>query len=94
VEDVNGSMTNFININRWTQFFDLKDRKDIPKSYADHVTMQRCNCECDTFFKVTADEEQYHLSDFVFDHLDIKAKDNVFDKNAIENMKVDEVNVG
>jgi polygalacturonase len=94
VEDVKGSMTNFININRWTQFFDLKDRKDIPKSYADHVTMQRCNCECDTFFKVTADEEQYHLSDFVFDHLDIKAKDNVFDKNAIENMKVDEVNVG
>ena len=31
---------NFININPWTQFFDLKDRKDIPLSYADHVTMK------------------------------------------------------
>lgn len=27
LENIEGNITNFININPWTQFFDLKDRK-------------------------------------------------------------------
>ena len=84
VEDVEGKITNFININPWTQFFDLKGRADIPLSFADHVTMKNCCCECDTYFNVKKEETQYKLSEFLFENLTIKAKNNDFDCSAIE----------
>lgn len=84
VEDVEGKITNFININPWTQFFDLKGRADIPLSFADHVTMKNCRCECDTYFNVKKEETQYKLSEFLFENLTIKAKNNDFDCSAIE----------
>ena len=40
VEDIKGKIDSFININPWTQFYDLKDRKDIPLSYADNVVIK------------------------------------------------------
>ncbi len=93
VEDVEGNMGNFLNINPWTQFFDLKDRKDIPLSFADHIVMRNCRCECGTFFQVKKEESQYRLSDFTFESLKIKAKRNGFDPQAIENVTVKEVHV-
>ena len=93
VEDVEGRITNFININPWTQFFDLKDREDIPLSYAEHITMRNCKCECNTYFNVKKDESQYRLADFVFENLEIKAENDGFDSSAIENILVENVNI-
>lgn len=73
MEDIQGRITNFININPWTQFYDLQDRKDIPMSYADHVTMRNCNITCDTFYDVQSKPDQYALSDFIFENLQIHA---------------------
>lgn len=83
VEDVTGQITNFLNINPWTQFFDLKGRADIPLSYANHVTLRRCDCTCDTYFNVTPAPDQYELSDFSLSDLTIRAKDTHFDPAAI-----------
>ena len=83
VEDVEGKITNFININPWTQFFDLKGREDIPLSYADHITMRNCCCECDIFFCVKKEESQYKLSEFLFENLDIRAKEECLDRSAM-----------
>ena len=91
VEDVEGKITNFININPWTQFFDLKGREDIPLSYAEHITMRNCKCECTTYFNVKRDEAQYRLSDFKFENLEIKAENDGFDRNIIENIVVKNV---
>lgn len=93
VEDIKGKIDSFININPWTQFYDLKDRKDVPLSYADNVVMKNCECECNTFFDVKTDESQYILSDFTFENLKIKAKVNGFDENAIRNAKIENVNI-
>lgn len=93
VEGVEGNVNNFININPWTQFFDLKGRKDIPLSFAEHITMKDCKCECQTYFAVKADERQYHLSDFVFENLDIKAVDESFDPDAVQNMVLRDVRI-
>ena len=93
VEDVEGKITNFININPWTQFFDLKGREDIPLSYAEHITMRNCKCECTTYFNVKKDEAQYRLSDFKFENLEIKAENDGFDSSAIENVLVENVNI-
>ncbi len=91
VEDIEGKIGSFININPWSQFYDLKDRKDIPLSYAQHIVMRNCNCECNIFFKVKADESQYILSDFTFSNLNIKAVENRFSEDMVHNMTVENV---
>lgn len=91
VEDVEGKITNFININPWTQFYDLKDRKDIPLSIADHIVMRHCTCECNTYFNVTPKEDQYRLSDFTFEDLQITAKVKGASEDCIENVIVEKV---
>ena len=93
VEEIEGTITNFININPWTQFYDLKGRPDRPLSYADHVTFRRCTCQCDTYFNVTPEEEQYQLSDFTFEHLRIKARRDGFRKDSIRQVTVRDVEV-
>ena len=75
VEDVKGTITNFINVNPWTQFYDLRDRESIPPSVAEHITMRDCSCKCDVCYNITPMEEQYRLSDFVFEQLEIEAKE-------------------
>ncbi len=93
LDEISGVIENFINVNPWTQFFDLKGRKDIPLSYADHVTVKNCDCECETYFFVKGDESQYHMSDFTFENLKIQAKNAAYDYSIIENMTVNHVTV-
>lgn len=92
VEDIKGSAKSFLYIKPWTQFFDLKDRKDIPMSYSDHVTMRNINFECDVFFNVSK-SDQYKLKNFKFENLTIKAKDGACDKSAIESFEWNNVKV-
>ena len=91
VEDIEGKIDSFININPWTQFYDLKGRKDIPMSYADHITVRNCKCECSTYFDVKADVQQYILSDFVLENIDIKAKKNGYKDDIIQNVSIKNV---
>ncbi len=93
VEDIEGKVRSFININPWTQFYDLKDRTDRPLSYAGHITVKNCSFECDAYFDVKTDESQYVLSDFVLENLRIKAKRNGFYEGAIHNATVRDVEV-
>lgn len=93
IEDIEGRITNFININPWTQFYDLKDRKDTPLSVADHIVMRNCRCECDTYFNVVKNEEQYRLHDFIFENLHITARENRFSEDMVDNMTVSNVTV-
>lgn len=72
IEDIKGDADIFIDINPWTQFFDLKGEKDIRLSYADQITMRNIDIECKEFFNVK-DSEQYKLSNFTFENMKIKA---------------------
>lgn len=63
VENVSGRVSSFININPWTQFYDLGDRDDMLISHVSHVTMKECTCTCDMYYNVKEDESQYILSD-------------------------------
>ena len=93
VEDIEGQIENFLNINPWTQFYDLKGRPDRPLSYADHVTFRNCTCRCDTYFNVKSDREQYQLSDFTFENLRIEARINGFCEESMERAAVRNVEV-
>lgn len=93
VEDIEGKITNFINVNPWTQFFDLKGRTDKPVSKADHIVMRNCRCECETYFDVVGNEEQYLLSDFTFENLQIKAATDGYRDGVVKNMVIKNVEV-
>ena len=72
VEDITGKVQNCLNINPWTQFFDLKGRSDMPVSVADHVSMRGCRLRCDTYLNVTANDHQYTLRQFSFSDMRIQ----------------------
>nr|MBE6191938.1 exopolygalacturonase [Rikenellaceae bacterium] len=93
VEDIEGNAGSFLYVRPWTQFFDLKGRKDIPMSYGQHVTMRRIRLACDTFFNVERADDQYRLSDFRFEELDIRAKDTRCDRSQIEQFVWEKVKV-
>ena len=82
VEDITGDAKSFLYIKPWTQFFDLKDRKEIPMSYSDHVTLRNIDLECDVFFHVSQ-SDQYKLTNFTFENLNIKAKKPECNKEII-----------
>ncbi len=93
VEQIEGRVKEFLKIYPWTQFFDLKDRKDRPLSYADHITMRDCDCVCDTFFDVIADEEQYLLTDFTLKDLRIRARVDNFSEDKLRSVVYENVQV-
>lgn len=84
VENIEGNARTFLFVHPWTQFFDLKGRQDMPMSYSSHITMRNIRLVCDRFFDVEQAEEQYRLSHFTFENLDIRAKETSCDKNTIE----------
>lgn len=93
VEDIEGNGKNFILVAPWTQFRDLKGRETVPMSYSDHITMRNIRFDCNVFFNVTPQEDQYHLSNFTFENLDITAKKKDFHTEYVENFSVKNVNV-
>lgn len=94
LEDITGSAINFLFAQPWTQFFDLKDRKDVPYPYSSHVTMRNIQLDCDVLFAVKKDETQYKLSDFLFENLKITArKSGEICKDYIHNLQIRNVTV-
>lgn len=92
VENIKGNAANFIVIAPWSQFYDLKGREDIPLSYAENITMRNIRLTCGTFFNVRP-SEQYRLSNFNFENLDIQAKDGNIDKSIIQSFVTRNVTV-
>ena len=93
VSGITGEVRSFLYIQPWTQFFDLKDRKDIPMSYSSHVTMENISVKCKKFFDVKVAPDQYRLSDFTFRNLNIEAEKPECDRSAIDNFVWDNVSV-
>ncbi len=91
VENVQGSIIgSFINVNPWTQFFDLKGRTDKPVSKVENIAIKNCRCSCNTFFNVTRADDQYILSDFTLENLQIRAKNKGSDYSVVERIKVEQ----
>lgn len=93
IEQITGQTTRFLNINPWVQFYDLGDRKDIPLSYADHITFRDCRADCTIFLHVAPKEDQYRLSNFSFQRLHIRTNNPgadyaVFSGACVENVAV------
>lgn len=76
VENITGTAGNFLYVHPWTQFFDLKGRKDIPKSYGSHVTMRNCKVKCTRKgIDVVEKPEEFELSDIVYQNIELTEAD-------------------
>jgi len=65
----------------------------LPLEYSSHITMRNIRFDCDRFFDVVQAEDQYHLSDFTFENLHIRAKDTTCNREAVERFKWKNVKV-
>lgn len=90
VENISGNVKYFIYVKPWTQFFDLQGRTDMPVSYGEHITMRNIRMQCNSFFEVER-SEQYRLSDFLFENLDITADNTSYDKSQIDRFEMKNV---
>lgn len=73
VEDVSGTVENFFQLNKWTQFFDPKGRTDLPPARVRHIAMRRCQINCDTLYEAPELLQDCELSDFAFSELEVEA---------------------
>jgi len=90
VENIKGQARSMIYIKPWTQFFDLKGKKEVPVSYSDHITMKNIELKCDVFFDMKITEHD-HLSNFNFENLKIEAKNSNYDKSIIKDVRFSNV---
>ena len=88
VENITGDAESFLYIKPWTQFFDLKGESGIRRSYSSHVTMRNISLKCKTFFDVTENTDQYSLSGFLFENLDIQAEKPDLHREYIQDFPV------
>ena len=88
VEGLTGECEILCKVFKWTQFFDLKGRKDIPKSYADHITLKDIRLRnLHTFIDLSKNEEEYILSNFHLENIDVEAQKVEWDQSAIRGLK-------
>ncbi|ADY54244.1 glycoside hydrolase family 28 [Pseudopedobacter saltans DSM 12145] len=93
VEDITGNVTSMVFIKPWTQFFDLKGEKDIKMSYAKNVTLKNIDLDCDIAFDIQK-SNQYILSDFTFENLNIREKKrSAVNVELVNNFKLKNVKV-
>lgn len=74
VENITGQVSRVLYVRPWTQFYDLKGRPDTPMSYSDHITMRNCTIDCDIYKEIELMPDQYELSNFVFENMNITEK--------------------
>ena len=94
VENVEGTLTgSFININPWTQFFDLKGRTDKPVSKVEHITIKNCTAACEIFFNVSRKKDDYELIDFSLENLQIRVNNQENNFGAVEGISLHGVDI-
>lgn len=72
IENVKGKVGSVIFAKPWTQFFDLKGEKEIPRSEAAHITIRGCNLQCKQLRRVQDAPDQYSIEDLVIEDNKLK----------------------
>lgn len=88
IENIQGSCSAVLLCAPWTQFFDLKDREDIPRSYGEHIVFRNLDLECRAFANLRRVDDQYTLNDITFDHVKVTTPRPEWERGAIDNLTV------
>lgn len=85
VSDIKGNAGVMLYIRPWTQFFDLKGGNEYIRSEAHGVTMRDIDLVCGTVFDVKRADDQFTLSDFTFENVNVKTSGTGEIRDAIGN---------
>lgn len=88
IENIQGSCAAVLLCAPWTQFFDLKGREDIPRSYGEHIVFKDLDLECRAFANVRRVDDQYTLNDITFQNVRVQTGRPEWEKEAIDNLTV------
>lgn len=72
IENVTGKVGSVLYVKPWTQFFDLKGEKEMPRSVGAHITISDCDLQCKQCRRVVEAPDQYSLEDIVFNNIKLK----------------------
>jgi hypothetical protein len=92
VENITGQANSLIYLKPWKQFFDLKGRTDIPMSMCDNITLRNIDFKCKIFFDVKS-SENYKLTNFTFENLNVEADSVLVNKTIVDNFIIKNVKV-
>jgi len=83
-ENLKGTCRQVLHIDSWRQFFDLKGRTEMPRSYADHITFRNSTLQCTRFAQIVSHPDEYDLADFTFSNLQITSPDTLLNRSAFK----------
>lgn len=66
IDGVTGDVRNLVYVKPWTQFFDLKDRTDIPLSVAEDIRIENCSLKMRRLRNIVEAPDQYSISGLRF----------------------------
>ncbi len=92
VDNIEGKTGSFLVVRPWTQFFKPGDRKDMPLSQCNNITVKNIRMDCDNFFDVGT-SDKYRLTDFTFENINCTDKKMAFTADLIENTRANNVNI-
>ncbi|MBR6830603.1 MAG: exopolygalacturonase [Tidjanibacter sp.] len=94
IENISGyASRSFLEVGGWSQFFDLKDRKDIPMSYANDIVFKNMKMTCGTVLLMSP-SDRFEIKDVTFENLDLTyVTDGDLEKGVIENFQTKKVKV-
>lgn len=88
IEGIEGSCRCVLSAAPWRQFFDLKDRKDIPRSFGEHIVFRNLHLECRSFANISPKDDEFTLNDITFENVHVKTPVPAWNSSAISNLKI------
>ncbi len=91
VENCKGNTIHGIRTRIWKQFFDLKERKDMPRSYVSDIDMRDINIKCAQGFYELVPSDKYSLGSFSFVNINAIDKSGKMSVSFLKSCKVKNV---
>ena len=92
VENFTGKCRNGLLVKGWNQFYEKKDRPDMPLSHCNNISFKNIKMDCGVFFNVQG-SDKFRLNDFSFEDIDCQdhGKTKPFSERPIENLTLKNV---
>ena len=92
VENFTGKCRNGLLVRGWNQFYEKKDRPDMPMSQCNNISFKNIKMDCGVFFNVQG-SDKFRLNDFSFEDIDCQdhGKTKPFSERPIENLTLKNV---
>ena len=92
LENINGQSNILVDIFSWKQFFDLKGQKETLLSTCDNITLKNIDFKCKIFLNIEKNTD-IHLSNFLFENLNIEAKNSYIERSLIQELTLKNVKI-